>query len=272
MKYLENSIKYLIKFYILAVPLLVLYAVSALFRSGGGINSITGMMGMFSNISRPGLLSNPLKLIQLFSSYIPFIIGGGPLVFLLKFAVEPATYGLVNGTFEGQKADLNNFVPSLKQHFVKYVMFFVGSLVVGAVISIAALLILVIFGLLTTVLKGFGVFLLVLVIIALIVAAILIGVLISLWFSAMVVDNLDVVAAVKKSVEIARSAFWTILGIGVLVAVAGGIAASILGVIFGWIPLIGGIILSVIPAAAGFIMTVFYLMIYREKTGRSILA
>jgi len=84
----------------------------------------------------------------------------------------------------------------------------------------------------------------------------------------MVVDNLDVMAAAKKSIEIVRTSFWTVLGITILVAIACGIAGFILGLLR-VIPLLGPIIASIVPTVQTFVMVVFLLMIYREKTGKA---
>jgi len=146
-------------------------------------------------------------------------------------------------------------------------MYFVGTLVVGIVIGLASFILLLILVLITSILKGLGIALMVIVLLALLVAAIVFSVLISMWLSAMIVDNLDVVAAAKKSIEVVKGCFWTVLGITLLVSVAAGIAGSILGLLK-IIPLLGPIIYSAVPTAQSFVMIVFLLTLYRERTGR----
>jgi hypothetical protein len=89
-----------------------------------------------------------------------------------------------------------------------------------------------------------------------------------MWFSAMVVDGLDVVAAAKKSIEVVKSCFWTVVGITILVSILFAIAGFVLGLLKG-IPLLGPIIYSAVPAGQYFVMAVFLLMLYRDKTGRT---
>lgn len=267
MKYLENAFKFLGKYYMLAVPLFISLALSAIVQGAGTAGMTANLKDILSMTGNPERFTDPSQFIKMFSSFVPFLIGGGVLAFILKFAVEPATYGMVSKALDTGSADLNDFVPSLRQNIVKYIIYWVANIVLWVAFSIAACIVMVIFGLLVAVLKGLGIALLVLAGIALVVAGIIIGVHISLWFAAMVIDGLDVMAAVKKSIGIVKSMFWTILGISLLVSIASSIASSILGIIFKWIPVIGPIILSVIPAAAGFVMIVFYISVYREKTG-----
>jgi len=140
---------------------------------------------------------------------------------------------------------------------------------VNLVLGIATILILLLMVLLVSLLKGFGVALMVIVIIALVLFFLAFGVLISLWFSAMVVDGLSVFDGFKKSIEIVRTCFWTVLGITILVSLAASVVSAILGFL-GAIPVLGPVILSVIPAAQYFVIAVFSLLIYRDKTGRAI--
>lgn len=268
MKYLENALKFLGKFFILAVPLYVLAAIPALIQGAGAVKLFSKMGSMYSMFSDPARFSDPAQIFGLFSSIIPLAVGGGVLAFILNFIAIPSTYGMVNKALETNQADLNDFVPALQQNFVKYILYWIGTIVVGLAFFVASGIIIAILGLLTAAIGWVGGILLVLVILALFVAGVVLFVLLSLWLPAMVVDNLDVVAAAKKSIEIAKAAFWLLLGISLLVWIAGAIVSGILSFL-GFIPLIGSLILSVIPAVTGFIMTVFYLQVYRDKTGKA---
>lgn len=265
MKYLESAIKFLIKNWILAVPLFVLIALGTLL--GGTSNTAANFTRLWDTFGSIGQLTDPGKMLSTLPSILPdFAVGGGLLVLLFNFVAIPATYGLVNKSLDTGNAGLNDIGAAVSQNFVKYVMYFIGTFVVGLALGIGSFIILLIFGVLSALFRPLIV-LTVLVGIALAIAVIVLIVLLSMWFSAMVVDGLDVVAAARKSIEVVRTSFWTVLGISILVAIACGIAGVILGLL-GRIPLLGRIIVSIVPTVQTFVMLVFYLIIYREKAGR----
>jgi hypothetical protein len=186
---------------------------------------------------------------------------------LLKFAAMPATAGMVKKGVAGELVKLDDTVPMIKEHFAQYVIYWVGNLVVSIVLGIVFMIPVLIFGALTLLLKGFGVFLLFIVILAEIAAGIAVATLLSLWFPAMIIENMSVVDAAKKSVEIVKKNFWIILGITVLIAIVGGITSSIVSAIFGFIPLIGAVVATVVPALVEVVRMAFYFMFYRGETG-----
>jgi len=265
MKYLEKAIRFSIKNWMLILPLFVLTALANLIGGIGSsiVSGLTGFWGLFKGISGPGDI---IKLIPAILS--AFALTSGIWAVIFQFVTYPTTYGLVNKQLETGSASLNDIGAAISSNFVKYIMYFIGTVVVNFVIGIACTIVLLILSLLVLLLKGFGVFLLVIVALALFVAFVVFSVLISMWFAAMVVDGLDVVGAFKKSIEIVRGMFWTILGITVLVSIAASIAGAILGFL-NIIPLLGPIIYSVVPTAQTFIMIVFLLTVYREYTGRT---
>lgn len=266
MKYLESTIKFSIKNWMLILPLFILIALANLLSGVGKAAVDFGLLwstlGSLDNISNPGDVLSTLP--GLFSA---MALGSGIWAALFNFVAIPATYGLVNQSLETGNSGMNDIGAAISKNFVKYVMYFIGTLVVSVAIGIAVLLLMILLSLLVMLLKGLGVALLVIVVIALIVALVVFSVLISLWLSAMIVDNLDVIAAGKKSIEVVKGSFWTVLGITLLVSIAAGIAGAILGLL-SVIPLLGPIIYSTAPAAQTFVMIVFLLMLYREKTGK----
>lgn len=266
MKYLESAIKFSIKNWMLILPLFVLVALANLLsgvgRSAMDIGKLWSTIGSLDNISNPGDVLSTLP--GLLSSVV---VGGGIWATLFNFVSLPATYGLVNKSLETGNASINDIGAAISENFVKYVMYFIGTLVVGLVIGIGSIILMLILSLLVVLLKGVGVALMIIVGLALFVVIIVFGLLISMWLSAMIVDGLDVVAAGKKSIEIVKNCFWTVLGITVLVSVATWIAGAILGLLSG-IPLLGPIIYSVVPTAQTFIMIVFLMTLYRERTGK----
>lgn len=262
MKYLSKAIDFAIKNWMLIIPVFALMAIVNLIQSGAaaGLVSLITLADMDKFTTVKGLLS---VIPVIFGA----IVGGSILALVARFIYEPVTYGLAGKGIEMGSASLNDFGAALKENIVKFVMFFIGSLVVNLVLGIASFLVMLIMILLVSLLKGFGVVLMIIVIIGLVIFYIAFGTLISLWFPAMVIDGLDVFAAFKKSIEIVRNCFWTVFGITVLVGIAASIASFILGFLDG-IPVLGTIILTAIPAIQYFVMAVFSLLVYRENTGR----
>jgi hypothetical protein len=195
-------------------------------------------------------------------------LGSGIWSFIFNFVAVPVTYGLINKGLETGSANLNDIGSAISDNFVKYIMYFIGTLVLSLAIGIGVGLVFLVLWVIILLLKGVGVALMAIVALVLLVAGIVFAVVVSMWFSAMVVDGLDVVAAAKKSVEVVKDCFWTVLGITVLVSIVIAIIGSILSYLR-FIPLLGPIIYSVVPTAQTFVMAVFLLTLYREKTGKT---
>ena len=265
MKYLSSAVDFAIKNWMLIIPVFVLLAISGLIQGAGAAASL----GTILSLADMDNFTSAEAIFRLVPTILALTVGSGIVAFIARFIYEPATYGLVNKKLETGSATLNEIGAAISENFVKYVMFFIGSLVVNLVLGIATVLIMLLMVLLVSLLKGFGVALMVIVIIALVLFFLAFGVLISLWFSAMVVDGLSVFDGFKKSIEIVRTCFWTVLGITILVSLAASVVSAILGFL-GAIPVLGPVILSVIPAAQYFVIAVFSLLIYRGKTGRAI--
>jgi len=265
MNYLINAIKFSIKNWMLIIPLFVLTALAALI---GGIGSAASL-GTITSLMNANNFSDASALFALIPKLLTSVVGGGVVGFIVPFIYQPATYGLVNKSLETGNASMNDLGAAISANFVKYVMYFVGTLVVSLVVGIPALLLVLLCIWITSAIKGVGILLMILVILAIIIISIVLSVLLSMWFAAMVIDGLDVVAAAKKSIEVVKGCFWTVLGITLLVGIAASIAGTIIGAIVGWIPLIGRIIASAVPAAQAFVMVVFSMMLYRERTGRA---
>lgn len=259
MKYLKAAISYFIKNWLIATPLFVCLAIPALFTSTA--NTLTSLTKVWSSLINPAQLTDLRQIFSLLAVIVPFAIGGGILSFVFQFVSMPATYGLVNEGLETGRSDLNQIGNAISTNFVKYVLYFAGTLLVWLAFGIISVVVTLIFAL-----AHLSV-LIILFALILGIGAIILSVLLSLWFSAMVADNLDVFEAAKRSVEIVKSCFWTLVGISLLVPIAGSIISAILGFL-NYIPLIGPLVLSVIPAATTFVMVVFYLLVYRDKTGK----
>jgi hypothetical protein len=268
MIYLEKAFKFLSKYYLLVVPFYILAAIPLLIGSAGTLGAAGNMMNLYRDFSDPSTFyENPMAL---FNMLRPIIFAGSFAAFvgfILWFLVQPATYGMINKALETDRADLSDFAPSLSQNIVKFILYWLGIIALWVVFGLAVTIIFVLLGLLTAIIKAVGVLLMVIAVLAVIAAAITLWILTNMWLPAMIVDNLDVLPALRKSIEVLKTNFWTLLGISLLLWLAQVIAGAIIGVL-GGIPLIGALIISVVPAVYGFIMAVFYTMVYRDKTGK----
>lgn len=264
MKYLENSIKILGRFYILALPLYLLSLIPSLIH-GAGTSDLTDRIKEIVLDFHPGRFSNLEQLMNIIPSLFVVVLGTGILSWLLKFIVYPATYGMVDKILSRGQADLKYFMPALEKNFVKYLVYFGATLVVGIIAAIAIVIIFLFLGLIASILKPIGIAFIFLALIALCLAAIVINILLCLWLPSMIVENLDVFSALKRSVQIAKSNFWMLLGISLLIWLATAVLSAILGLIFGWIPVISTLVLSLVPAISEFIFITFLLSVYKEQ-------
>jgi len=263
MKYLSNAINFAVRNWTLIIPLFVLTALASLIKGAGTAVSFATLLSLLN----PNNYMNIESILNMIWVFLAAVTGSSIVSFIVQFIHQPATYGLVHKGLETGNVSLNDIGAAISGNFVKYIMYFLGNLIVSVVIGLAAFVILLIMSLFTTVLKAFGVILTVLVILALFIFLIAFDIFISLWFTAMVVDGFDLVNAFKKSVEIVKSCFWIVLGVTLLVTVAARLVSFILSFL-NFVPLIGPVILSVIPSIQMFVMIIFRLMIYRDKTGR----
>lgn len=265
MKYFENALNFLGRFFVLIIPIYLLYAIPSLINGIGTSVNYGKYLDFARSLSmNPMQLQNPSEIMRLFSGLFITVIGASLLGLILEFITKPASFGMINNALKYGSSDLNEFVPALKENFIRYVIYWIGSLLLWLVFSIAACLAILIFVLLAAVIGKIGYVLVALVVLTVILAGIALGTLTSLWFPAMVAEELDVLEGLKKSFKVAGESFWTILGLTLLVWLIGAVAGFVLG-FFGIIPVIGSLVVSMVPAVTGFFMMAVYMMIYREK-------
>lgn len=262
MKYLSNAVNFSIKNWMLILPVFVLTAIVSLINIAGtaGISAITSMLN-------PSILSDPKAMLTLITGMIGSVAGAGLISLIATLIYAPATYGLVNKSLETGSAGLNDLGAAISNNFVKYIMYVVGIIVLMVAGGLAFCLVELLLGLLFGLLGVLGSVLMVIITLAISILIIAVYILLSLWFAAMVVDGLPIMDAAKKSIEIVKGCFWTVLGISLLIWLLFLIAGFVLGLLR-VIPLLGPIIYSAVPAGQFFLTAVFYLMVYRDKTGR----
>jgi len=272
MKYLENAFKFLGKFFLLLIPLFVATAIPSII-SGPSNNTLQAQLNEIRNalIKDPTMIQSTSDFFELYgtlASALPFMLLVGLISIILGLIARPATYGMVNKALDTGNADLSDFLPELGNNIGKYILMVLASIGIYLGIGIAAAIIFAIFVGLMAVSKVLGIVLMILFAIALIIGLLVFSYLTVLWFPAMVSDNLGVFDGLKKSISVAKSYFWPIVGISILVAIGSGIVSAILG-LFQNIPVIGPILLSAFAVLVEFIMIVFYFEVYRDKTGKN---
>ncbi|AEV69561.1 hypothetical protein [Acetivibrio clariflavus] len=272
MKYLENAFKFLGNFFLLVIPLFIAIAIPSII-SGPSKDALSKQYTeiIMTMAKDPTLMQNSSNLIELFStliSFLPPIILGFILTIILRIIVNPATYGMVNKALETGNVDLNDFVPEMKNNIGKYILYALSYIGIYFAIFFLSAILSFIFSSITTISTTLGITLLILFSIALFIGLFVFSYLISLWFPAMVSDNLGVGDGLKKSISVVKSYFWPIVGISILVAIGSGILSAIAGFLKG-IPVLGHVVLSFISALVEFIMIVFCFEVYRDKTGKN---
>ncbi|HOQ08018.1 MAG TPA: hypothetical protein PLP87_09465 [Clostridiales bacterium] len=247
MKHLTNAANFTVRNWMLIIPAFALLAISYIIQALAGISGGSS----FSMESQYGFGSAG----DVFKTLLGFLatsaLGGSIITLIAQLVYQPVNYGLANKGIETGNAALADTGAAITENLAKFIMFIIGKIVLYIALCIAAFLPVLL-------LKGFGYILLQIFDIVLLT-------LISLWFPAMVVDGLDVVSALKKSVEIVRTCFLTVFGITFLI----GLIALAATMILGLIPIIGIILTAAVAAIMQFVMAVFYLLLYREKTGKA---
>jgi len=272
MKYLENAFKFLGKYYLLLIPLFIATVIPAIINAPSQNAMTQQMEEITKSMLNPGMVQNSNEMLEMYSTlmqpsatYWLSII----LSLVLTIIVTPATYGMVNKALSTGNADLSDFVPEMKNNIVKYIIFGLASIVLGFGIGIAILLVIGICVALFFVSPALGGIMSFLLGLASIIAVFVLAVWISFWFIAMVSDELGVLDALKKSISVAKSYFWPIVGINILVGIGYAIVSGIFSGIFGKIPLIGPVFVSVIAVLYQFVIIAFMFEVYRDKTGKS---
>lgn len=264
MIYLKKTFKFLLKNYFIVLPIVAAVVLSALIM--GKATAIGLAVNWFKVTIAP---TKPFAVLGLLWSLVTSQFSG-ILGLLLMVAAVPATVGMIFKAAGGGRAGLNDIVPSISQHVVQYLIYFAGVVVLGLAGGLLVLIIALLFALISSLLGGFGIFLFVLVLIALGLAYLAISVLLSFWMPSMLIDKTSVVEAAKLSFAYAKPSFWTLVVNIVLINIGGSLAGWLIGRIFGWIPVVGILLAAVVQGVATVFMTTFVVLLYLEKTGRTV--
>lgn len=269
MKYLENSFKFFGKFFLLAIPMYIMIAVTQLLMTPAlrlmeeRMNEIQSSL-IFSNFEYTEIFK---MIYDIYMEALPTMILAMIASLVLGFLVNPATFGVINKALSTGKADLTDFLSEFLKNIGKYFLYLLGTIVLVILLTVVFV---IFFGLLALLSKAIGVLGIILSIlfeVAAFLALIAFVFMLSYWFPAMVTDNKGVFQGLKSSISVAKSYFWPTVGISVLIGIASWIAGMVLEN-FRMIPVAGPMLISIPQALAQFIMTVFFMIVYREKTGK----
>jgi len=274
MRYLENAVRFTFKNFLITLPLLISMAIPALIMGVGSLGLLANM-GKFQQIIQDMVSGGAYNFTpdMFYDLYTPTVIismvVAGMLSIILAILVYPITYGLINKKYETGNANFSDMTSCLSKYIGRYILcgllgiaIVIGaSLVFGILIGIGAIIA-------ATVNVVVGVILIVMFILASIVGSVALGIYMSLWFTAVCIEDTGIIQGLKNSFKYVSGSFWTILGISLLISLCSFVVSAILNLVLGWVPIIGSVVSPVVSGLAGFITIVFYFEIYREKTGR----
>lgn len=279
MKYLEDAFKFFGKHFMLALPFIIALILPNIIAGSYNAQEMTERLNEYNEAIASGNMLPEEIFGMLFEIMQPFFVLMGISIivtFVLTVLVTPPTYGMINKALATGDASLNDFFSEFGKNFLKFFIYGIASILVWLVVSVIFSVIGGLFALVIAALNGVGTAAMVLgVVVGILIAIVLIflmmvfGFLLSYWFPAMVVDDLPVFTALKKSIEVAKSYFWPTVGISLLISIGGGTAASVISMSLQTIPVVGVVLGSIPSAIAQFITIVFLMMVYRDKTGKN---
>ncbi|WP_010248387.1 DUF7847 domain-containing protein [Acetivibrio cellulolyticus] len=269
MKYLEKAFNFFGKYYLLAIPLFIAIVIPSIIGVALGLPQKTKELSDLITQNPAMFQSNPWEYMGVSQSLFPIYGIMSVASFILMIIAYPSTYGMVSKALSTGNADLGDFLPELKKNIGKYILYGLSLLAIYFGIGIAATILFVILGVVTVASRVIGILLIVLFVLAFIAFLLAFAFLTALWFASMVDDGLGVVDGFKKSFSVAKSYFWSIVGISLLVWIGSAFGGGILSGIFSFIPVISYTFSSGVSALAQFILIVFYFEVYRDKTGKN---
>lgn len=265
MKYFEDAFKFVTKNYLILIPFFIAAIVPALLVMGAtpttaDIQVIISEFQQYPEyyLSNPEVLMDALRAAGIGNS-----ASSSTISTILNFMAIPMTAGLVKLGLSRGNVSINDFALALSSNIGKYFRYFLGGILFGLAVAVGIILYVIALITLLTTMGESGIFVFLFGFLLLFIFAVAIGFFLSFWFIAMVLDDLGVMAALKKSFAIAKRSFWTLVGIGLLLAIAEGIVGGILG-FFTFIPLLPTLLTSVLSAFVAVVHMAFLFLIYRS--------
>lgn len=278
MKYLENAFKFFGKYLLLSIPLLILVTIPNVIQGSTDRDTVTEMSNQIENLSlkviRGELTSEDFLIMTLdiLKPLFMLMIIAQIVSLVLRLIIIPSTYGVVNKALKEGYAGFDDFLPQLGNNLLKYIIYgianFVLWLIISIIIAIIAALILFLFiglGQISGPLVGFAIVISVLLGVVIVLGIIAVCYFTIYWFPAMVAEDLGVISALKKSIEVSKSYFWPTVGITLLISFMGWVVSVSVAFPLGLIPYMGVVVSSIPTAIAQFLTIVFLMLVYRDK-------
>lgn len=265
MKYFEDAFKFVTKNYLIVIPVFIATLVPALLVIGSTPTAADLQVILSDFQQYPDyFLNNPDALFEaLRTAGIGNSASSGAISTILSFMAIPMTAGLVKLGLNKGSVSINDFALALGSNIGKYLRYFLAIILFGLLFVVALVIYVIVMISILAAMGESGIFVFILGLVLLIVISIAVAFFVSFWFGGMVLDDLGVWAALKKSFSIAKRCFWTLLGIALLIAVAEGIIGGVVG-FFTFIPLLPTVLNSAVTAVATVVHTTFLFMLYRS--------
>ncbi|NLP12927.1 MAG: hypothetical protein GX383_00235 [Clostridium sp.] len=282
MKYLEDAFKFLGKNLLLSIPLIIMVVIPNIIQGSTDKETATEMANQINQLSLSVTMGEisptefQIMALDILKPLFVLMAIANVVLIVLSLFITPATYGMVNKALEEEDTNLIDFFPQLGKKIFKFIIFSIASFLLWFIISIVVTIISVLMVFLvnglsekSSALMGLGIVISVLLGVVVFLALVAFYFLTIYWFPAMVIDDLRVISAFKKSIEVARSYFWPTVGITTMIFLMGSIISFIIALPFSLIPYVGVVLSSVPTALAQFVTIVFVLMVYRDKTSKN---
>ncbi|PKM86190.1 MAG: hypothetical protein CVU85_08480 [Firmicutes bacterium HGW-Firmicutes-10] len=265
MKYFEDAFKFVTKNYLIVIPVFIATLVPALLVMGS-TPTTADLQAILRDFQQypDYFLNNPDALFEaLRTAGIGNTASSGAISTILSFMAIPMTAGLVKLGLNKGSVSINDFALALGSNIGKYLRYFLATILFGLLFVVALVIYVIVMISILAAMGESGIFVFILGLVLLFIVSIAVAFFVSFWFGGMVLDDLGVWAALKKSFSIAKRCFWTLLGIALLIAVAEGIIGGVVG-FFTFIPLLPTVLNSAVTAVATVVHTTFLFMLYRS--------
>ncbi len=263
MNTLSKAIDLLRKHWMILIPTFLALLIPALLVRTN-TNNVAEILREFSD-NYQYYAQNSEALSELFAEIKTGVGTGGILSTILNFAAVPMTAGLLRRVLEDQPAGFGEFAMSLSENIITYLKHVLGLILFGISIGIIALVYFLI--LMIVVFSGNSINLGVLLFGTLffMITLMVIGVFLTFWFAAMVLEDYTLFAAVKRSFTLVGKCFWKIVGVTLLIQISLAILTGIAGG-FVAVPLVGPLLSSAVAAVGSVLMMTFAFVLYKEQT------
>ncbi|MHC1735717.1 MAG: hypothetical protein AB9921_08645 [Erysipelotrichaceae bacterium] len=261
MKYLKAAFDFLVKHWIVLVPVFVATFIPALLirPSAGNLREVWQEFSLNSEF----YLANTEAMRALFDSARTGTNSGGMFATILNLAAFPMTAGLIKLGLTGENVTFNDFTTALSENIVKYLKLIFGGILLGLAVGLVSVIYVIVTFMVTFSGDNLNLFALIGLLLLLVLVLAVGAVFFTFWFAAMVLDDLTVMNAIKKSFASVKRCFWTVVGITLLIQILTNILSSIAGG-FSGIPLIGALLSSVVATGSTVLTMAFTFILYRS--------